>query len=180
MNSSILAVSSLFLLGFVFGCQSKADRADLDRFRGQAKVEAENLAVVKSMWEAWGKGDYEEYRKGLASGYVWIVPSGGANALPVEKTIEMGKLMRQAFPDVTFSIEDMFAAKDRVVTRFIMRATHRGEFQGIPATGKRIELCGIAIVRLENGKVVEEREDSDMLGLMGQLGLELKPKEAQK
>jgi len=61
-----------------------------------------------------------------------------------------------------------------------MRGTHQGEFQGIPATGNKVEISGIIISRIENGKIVEEREDWDLLGFMQQLGLELKPKEVKK
>jgi predicted ester cyclase len=62
----------------------------------------------------------------------------------------------------------------RIITSPASR--RRGSIQGIPASGNKIELSGIAVVRIENGKVVEEREESDMLGLMQQLGRELKPK----
>ena len=61
-----------------------------------------------------------------------------------------------------------------------MRRTHQGEIQGIPPTGNKIEASGIMIHRVENGKVVEDREEADMLGLMQQLGMELKPKEVKK
>ncbi len=51
---------------------------------------------------------------------------------------------------------------------------------GIPATGNKIEGSNIILMRIENGKIVEEREEADMLGLMMQLGMELKPKEGKK
>jgi predicted ester cyclase len=51
---------------------------------------------------------------------------------------------------------------------------------GIPATGNEIECSGMLISHFKNGKVVEQREDFDMLGLMMQLGMELKPKEEEK
>jgi predicted ester cyclase len=51
---------------------------------------------------------------------------------------------------------------------------------GVPATGNKYETSGILISRIENGKVAEQREDFDMLGFMQQLGMELKPKEAEK
>lgn len=50
---------------------------------------------------------------------------------------------------------------------------------GIGATGNKVENSGIMITRIENGKIVEDKEDWDMLGLMQQLGMELKPKEAK-
>ena len=178
MNNAILAITSVLLLGLSFGCRKDAALPDGEELRAQARTEAQNLAVVKNMWQAWISGDYDAYRNALSPDYVWRSPSNLPDPLSREKTIEAGRALRQAFPDAAYSLEEMIASGDKVITRFIMRATHLGEFQGIPATGKKIELSGIAIVRLENGKVVEEREDSDMLGLMQQLGLELSPKEA--
>jgi steroid delta-isomerase-like uncharacterized protein len=170
MNNTLLAVSSVLLLGLTFGCSKESGPMNMETLRAQAQTEAQNLALVKSMWAAWISGDYDAYRNALAPEYVWRSPSNIPEPLSREKTIEAGRALRQAFPDATYELVEMIAAGDKVITRFVMRATHLGEFQGIPATGKKIELSGIAIVRLANGKVVEEREESDMLGLMHQLG----------
>jgi len=61
-----------------------------------------------------------------------------------------------------------------------MRGTHEGEFRGIPATGNKVEVSGIMMTRIENGIIVEDKEEADMLGFMQQLGMELKPKEGEK
>ncbi len=78
-----------------------------------------------------------------------------------------------AFPDSHHTIEDMIAQGDKVVTRFTWRGTHNGEFQGIPPTGKQVEMKGIWIHRLAGGKIVEGRQWGvmDMLGLLQQLGV---------
>lgn len=60
--------------------------------------------------------------------------------------------------------------------RTTLNGTHKGEFMGIPPTGKKIEYTAMVIVRFSEGKIVESREEADMLGLMQQLGMELKPK----
>ena len=78
--------------------------------------------------------------------------------------------LREAFPDIHFTIEDQVAEGDRVVTRWTARATHKGAFQGIPPTGKQINLAGIDIDRIVNGKVVECWPVADELGLLQQLG----------
>ncbi len=74
-----------------------------------------------------------------------------------------------AFPDVQFTAEDMIAEGDRVVVRFSIRGTHKGEYAGIPATGRQVHWSGINIGRFENGKIVELWGESDQLGLMQQL-----------
>ncbi|MFN8464545.1 MAG: ester cyclase [Caldilineaceae bacterium] len=80
------------------------------------------------------------------------------------------KILRAAFPDACWHEEDLFAEDDRVVGRYTLRGTHRGEFLGILATGKPIEVSNIHILRLVDGKVVEHWGHGDDMGLMRQLG----------
>jgi predicted ester cyclase len=78
--------------------------------------------------------------------------------------------LRAGFPDLHFTIEDQIAEGDMVVTRWTARGTHRGEFQSVPATGRKIWLVGTDIDRITGGKVVECWAHVDELGLMQQLG----------
>ena len=165
------------ILCFMVGCQDKEAMAELEAMKTQAEIEEQNKEIVKRYWEAWGKGDFEAFKELLAPNYVYYFPSRSTKPISREESIEFGKMMHNAFPDVTFSIEEMIAVGDKVISRFIFRGTHEGESQGIPATGNKIEVSGITIMRIENGKVVEEREEYDTLGEMQQLGMELKPKE---
>jgi steroid delta-isomerase-like uncharacterized protein len=63
--------------------------------------------------------------------------------------------IQNAFPDHHLTIGDQIAEGDKVVTRVTFHGTHKGAFNGIGATGKRLEWAGIAIDRIANGKVVE-------------------------
>ena len=180
MKKPLLVVSLVILLCFTFSCQNKAEKAELEKFKAQAAVEAQNKAIANREWEAWGKGDFEAFKEVVAPEYVYYMPSGSTKSLSREETIEFGKMMHNGFPDVTFSIEEMFAVGDSVISRYTMRGTHQGEIQGIPATGNKIEFSGIMINRIENGRIVEVREDIDLLSAMQQLGMELKPKEVKK
>lgn len=80
------------------------------------------------------------------------------------------KLLRTAFPDACWHEEDLFAEGDRVVGRYTLRGTHRGEFLGIPPTGNAIEVSNIHILRVVGGKVVEHWGHGDDMGMMRQLG----------
>lgn len=68
---------------------------------------------------------------------------------------------RECFPDLTISIEDVMAEGDWVTARVTMRGTHRGEFQGIAPTGKRVEVRAIDMFRIEDGKIVEHWGHAD-------------------
>jgi steroid delta-isomerase-like uncharacterized protein len=180
MKKLICIVPLVVLFCFTIACQDKAAMAELEKYRAQAKVEEQNKAIANREWEAWSKGDFEAFKEVVAPEYVYYMPSGRTKSLSREETIEMGKIVHNGFPDVAFSIEEMFAVGDRVISRYTMRGTHQAETYGIPATGNKIEISGIMINRIKNGKVVEDREEADMLGLMQQLGMELKPIEAKK
>ena len=78
--------------------------------------------------------------------------------------------LRIAFPDITFTVEDMIAEEDKVVSRVTCRGTHNDEFMGIASTGKKMSINGIIITRWVDGKEVEAWEVIDMLGMMQQLG----------
>ena len=76
-----------------------------------------------------------------------------------------------AFPDAHVTLEDEIAEGDKVVVRWKLRGTHQGELLGIPPTGKQVELSGISIYRIADGKVLEKRGEEDALGFMRQLGV---------
>jgi steroid delta-isomerase-like uncharacterized protein len=78
---------------------------------------------------------------------------------------------RQAFPDVHVEIEDMVAENDLVVFHDHVAATNKGEFNGIPATGKRIEWTEIHFLRVRSGQIVEHWANFDQLGMLRQLGV---------
>ena len=79
-------------------------------------------------------------------------------------------MMRSAFPDIHWAVEETIAAGEKVVSRFKWSGTHRGEFLGIPATGRRVTVTGVVLDRLRAGKMVDSRILMDTLALMQQLG----------
>ena len=83
---------------------------------------------------------------------------------------EVIAMMRSAFPDMHWVAEEVIAADEKVVTRFKWSGTHRGDFLGIPATGRKVVVPGVVIDRLEAGKMADSRILMDTLGLMQQLG----------
>jgi steroid delta-isomerase-like uncharacterized protein len=79
--------------------------------------------------------------------------------------------IRGAFPNVSFTADDVLAEGDKVAARFTMRGTHKGEFMGIPATGKDIVVTGIDIVRFDDNKAVEHWHEWSGMELLQQLGV---------
>lgn len=79
-------------------------------------------------------------------------------------------MMRSGFPDIQWTLEETIAEGEKIAARFEMRGTHQGEFFGIPPTGKTIAVKAVNFYRFENGAIVEEYGQPDLLGLMQQIG----------
>ena len=77
---------------------------------------------------------------------------------------------RQAFPDYQVTIHDVIVEGDKVVTRKTFSGTHRADWMGVPASGRKISFGGIDIVRIAGGKVVEHWGEFNMLTLLQQIG----------
>ena len=60
-----------------------------------------------------------------------------------------------------------------------MRGTHKGEFRGLAPSGREVTMSGIDIIRLAEGKMVEDRVEVDQLGMMQQLGVIASPQQAK-
>ena len=80
-------------------------------------------------------------------------------------------LFREAFPNMEIVVEDLIAEGDKAVARCSVRAKHEGDFLGRSASQSPVEFTGIAIVRIENGKIVEAWNNFDFMTLHKQVGL---------
>ena len=77
---------------------------------------------------------------------------------------------RQAFPDYRATVHDVIVEGDKVVTRKTFTGTHRGEWMGVPASGREVTFGAIDIVRVADGKIVEHWAEFDILTLLQQIG----------
>jgi len=80
------------------------------------------------------------------------------------------ELYSSAFPDQHFTIDDLITDRDRVVIRWTVKGTHKGELLGIAPTGKSVSVTGTTISRIAGGKIVEDWVHWDPLGLLRQIG----------
>ena len=92
-------------------------------------------------------------------------PGGGA-----EGYIRRNAVFLKAFPDRQLTIEDQVAEGDKVATRITMRATQTGDLPGIRATGRPVTVVSVHICRIWDGRIAEEWELFDALGMLRQLG----------
>ena len=79
--------------------------------------------------------------------------------------------LRQGFPDIQWTIEDLVAEDDKVSIRWSWQGTHLGTFRGNPASGKRVTNSAIAIYQFRDGQIVHVWMQTDRLGFLQQIGL---------
>ena len=78
-------------------------------------------------------------------------------------------VIRSVLPDARYEVDDMIAEGDKVVVRWRLLGTHKGNFLDISPTGRWVTLKGIAIYRLEDSKVTERWVVTDLHGLLQKL-----------
>ena len=131
---------------------------------------ADNVKLYVDMWDQIvNQGRLELIEEHFAADYTFETPSVSLSGPAAAK--EYYSALLGAFSDIEFVVEDSFGQGDKIAKRWVFHGTHTGELSGIPATGKRITLVGTTLARMVDGKVVEERDYADDLGLLQQLGV---------
>ncbi len=180
MKKLLCIVPLVFLFCFTIACQDKAAMAELGKYKAQAKVEDQNKALVTRIFDEMNKKNADVYKELYAPDYGWYFQANNPKSLTREEEAGFVKLLWASFPDIRWQVVEMFAGGDRVMVRFVVRGTHTNAYQGLPPTGKTFEIGGVWTARIRDGKLVEAREEADVLGWMQQLGMELKPIAAKK
>lgn len=174
MKKVTLIVNVLFFL--LIGCQTNETKVELEKYRAKVLVEEQNQTLVKQVFERLNKQDGTVYTDLYSTDYGWYFPANSTKKISREEEAGFVKLLWAAFPDIQWSIEEMITNGNMVMARFTNTGTHEGEYQGIKPTGKKWESGGVWIARIEEGKIIEVREEADVLGWMQQLGMELQMK----
>ncbi len=129
----------------------------------------QNKAIARRIFEEIEtQGNLNAADEVFSSDFVGHMPMGDLHGPASMKQFVTS--LRTGFPDLYSTVEDQVAEDDRVVTRFRARGTHRGEFMGVPASGKPMDISGIIVCRFANGKIIEQWGMPDLLSLMQQIG----------
>jgi steroid delta-isomerase-like uncharacterized protein len=167
------------ILCFMVSCQDKEAMVELEEFKAQAEVEEQNKEIVQRYWdEKWNERRPEILDELQTPDVVYHGTSMEMKGIEEYKQVYSSYL--SAFHDTQVTIEDLIAEGDKVMSRLKIRGVHKGELEGLPPTGKTFTSSFFTVFRLVDGKIAEEWEVFDELGMMMQLGMELKPKEAEK
>jgi predicted ester cyclase len=133
-------------------------------------VEEKKALVRREIEEAWHKGNLMVVDEIYAANFIDHSPFPGTT--PDREGIKQFiKIIRDAFPDIKLTIEDLISESDKVVERVTATGTNKGEFMGTTPTGKQITVPIITINRFTGDKIVERWSISDQLAMMRQLGV---------
>jgi predicted ester cyclase len=91
---------------------------------------------------------------------------------------EFIEMMRSSFSDIRASMGPSLESGDLASAQVTITAKHTGDFMGVPATEKSIEIEAIDIIRIEDGKCAEHWGVTDMLALLQQIGAVPEPAQA--
>ena len=132
-----------------------------------------NRATYLRFYEAISRHDLDAMAECLADGYRYRGPGTGDAGQDRDAFLESERAALQAFPDARVDVLDTVAEGDLVAARLRLSATHRGEFQGIPASGRAVDLEYANLTRFDtNGLMLEDRDYRDSLAFLQQLGVD--------
>ncbi len=128
-----------------------------------------NKNIIRRWVDVWHSKNVAAVTDCVTADYVRHDPNvPEIRGIPAEQ--QLMTMFLTAFPDLHFTIEDLLAEGDTVVSRLTARGTHQGELFGIPPTNRHITISAVEIYRLADGKIAEQWAIMDTLGMLQQLG----------
>lgn len=131
-------------------------------------LQEQNKAISRRWRAELDKGNWSVVDELISPNFVLHMP--GSPPINREGVTQVLKMFYGAFPDLHHTFEDFVAEGDKVALRFTFSGTHKGDFQGIPPTGKSVNISASVVDRIVDGKLVEHWTLFDNMGLMQQLG----------
>ena len=134
-------------------------------------LRAPNVALARRWFDAMNAGDLDAVHDLFAPDYRLVFPDVPADARGPEVIRALVAGYREAFPDLTFTVDDTLADGDRVLVRWTVTGANTGPIMGAPATGRRARWTGMSLLRMRDGHIVEDWVETDRLTMLQQLGL---------
>ena len=171
-----ISFAGFFTAVFVImiGCQNQSQKAELDKYKATIKMQEQNKTIVREFFASVDMQDFNKLNEILSEDFK-------LNAYGLEKPWTKDDVFKDikkyytSFPDWHHEIEEMIAEGDKVAVKLIQRGTQTAQFEEINPTGAKVTKPAFHLVTIGNGKIKEWWGLEDDLGLMIQLGMELKP-----
>ena len=161
----------VFLLGIIIvNCDTKTNQECTDLINESSKVK-NNVELYSRVWDKAINGrdieiiNLDNFDENIKA----ITADGDIMGIDAFKAYYNNYLT--GFSDAEFNIVDVFGQGDKIVKHWNFKGTHDGDFFGIPATGKKVDLIGTTLVLMKDGKILQEQDFFDNYSLLSQLGL---------
>lgn len=141
-------------------------------------AEQNKSIVYRWVEEAWNHGDFSQAAKLYPAGYTLNDTSSPVPFKGPEGLRGFISAFRTAMPDLHMTIEQIVAEGDYVAWRFRVEGTQTGELQGIPPSGRPVDVTGTVVSRFAGSHWVEDYSNADQLGLLRQIGVIPQPEPA--
>lgn len=153
-------LTNLFLLT-IFICLISCQNAQVEK----------NINMYSNVWdEIINNGNLDLINDTNFDNNITLV-SNPENVVGIENFKSCYSNFTKGFSEVEFTIENLFGQDDNLMKHWNFKGKHSGEFFGIPATGKSVDISGVTLVKMKDGKIVQEQDFMDNLIFMGQLGI---------
>ena len=163
---------ALFLTAGIVGCATEtAPSPECVALQAAEQQVAGNLKMYTAVWDdIINKGDLDKINEtNFDANITMIYAPENVVGIPDFKAYYQNFVT--GFSDVKFTIVDAFGQGDKLVKHWNFKGTHSGEFFGVPATGKTVDIDGVTLVRMKDGKIAQEQDFMDNLSFFQQLGL---------
>jgi steroid delta-isomerase-like uncharacterized protein len=135
----------------------------------QHRALRQNKEIIQRYFDGWANhGDTAVADELIATNVVLRNPPAVLHNL--EEYKKGMAIFHTAFPDLHYTVEDLVGEGDKIVVRWTLHGTHRGDYPGRPPTGKTMTITGVSIFRLATGKIQDIQVNMDRLGMQQQLG----------
>jgi len=165
-KTTYVAASVLILLSLTFCCEQQVQ---------EGITEEEAQIIVEKDMAIWNEGDMAMIDEIIATDYMEHTAGVPEDIVGIDAFKERVTNLRIEFPDFKVTVEELIIKGDRIVWRWIVSGTHTGNANDIPATGNRMEIEGIGILRVVDGKIVERVMYYNQAAQFVQLGFTITP-----
>ncbi len=179
MKKLLMVIPLVILFCFTFSCQDKEAMAELEAMKAQAEIEEQNKEIARDVFDAIDAGNFDRLAEFFGEDFAVNAP-GLPEPLRKDALFQLIKTHYTAFPDWIHVIENVVADGNSVAVKLNQNGTHKGEYEGIPATGIIVTKPAMHLFTVVDGKAVVWFVLEDDLGFFMQLGMELRLADGEK
>ena len=160
----------LFVSLLLIGCNNPSEK-QLELELAQSTLE-KNIAMYETVWnKVINDRQIDLINEDSFDKDVTALATSGGDIIGLENFKNYYNNYLTGFSDAEFTIVDIFGQGDKMVKHWNFKGTHDGDFFGVPATGKSVDISGTTLIKMKDGKIAAEQDYMDFLGFYTQLGL---------